>query len=86
MGASFQALENGKGVQVKRLGEGILSDQTRIKEGFIITSVNATRVSSTDELKEALKRAGNSAVISGVYPNAPGTVYQYALNDLNSIQ
>ena len=86
LGASFQALENGKGVQVKRLGEGILSDQTRIKEGFIITSVNATRVSSTDELKEALKRAGNSAVISGVYPNAPGTVYQYALNDLDSIQ
>jgi len=39
-----------------------------------------------DELKEALKGAGNSAVISGVYPNAPGTVYQYALNDLDSIQ
>ena len=86
LGASFQGLENGKGVQVKRLGQGILSDQTRIKEGFIITSVNNTRVSSVDELKEALKGAGNSAVISGVYPNAPGTVYQYALNDLDSIQ
>ncbi len=86
LGASFQALENNKGVAVKSLGQGILSDQTRIKEGFIITRVNDTRVTTVDGLKEALKNAGNSAVISGIYPNAPSTVYQYALNDLNSAQ
>ena len=84
LGASFQATD--KGVMIKQLGQGLLSDQTRIKEGFIITKVNNTKVTTVDELKDALKQAGNSAVISGIYPGAPGTVYQYALNDLNGAQ
>ena len=86
LGASFQAMDNNKGVMIKQLGQGLLSDQTRIKEGFIITKVNSTKVTTVDELKDALKQAGNSAVINGVYPDAPGTVYQYALNDLNGAQ
>jgi Do/DeqQ family serine protease len=86
LGASFQAMDNNKGVMIKQLGQGLLSDQTRIKEGFIITKVNNTKVTTVEELKGALKQAGNSAVISGIYPDAPGTVYQYALNDLNGAQ
>lgn len=90
LGATFEDLDKGKasqlkipaGVVVKNLGQGILTDQTRIKEGFIITKVNNTRVASVDELKAAIKNAGNSAIISGVYPNQPQTEYQYALNDL----
>ena len=90
LGATFQNLDKDKaaqlhlqsGVVVKNLGQGILTDQTRIKEGFIITKVNNTRVNSVDELKQAIKNAGNSAVITGVYPNQPETEYQYALNDL----
>lgn len=92
LGASFEELEKSKaaqlhlsnGVVVKELGQGILTDQTRIKAGFIITKVNNVRVSTIDELKSAVKNAGNSAIISGVYPNQPQTEYQYALNDLNS--
>lgn len=83
LGASFQALDNNRGVVIKQLGQGLLSDQTRIKEGFVITKVNDTKVTTVEALKEALKQAGNSAVISGIYPDAPGVVYQYALNDLN---
>lgn len=94
LGASFEDLDRSKaaqlqlnaGVVVKKLGNGILTDQTRIKEGFIITKVNNTHVASVDELKAALKSAGNSAVISGVYPNQPQMEYQYALNDLNGIE
>lgn len=71
------------GVEVKKLGEGILTDQTRIREGFIITRVNDRQVSTVDELKAALKEAGNSAIISGIYPEKPQVEYQYALNDLN---
>ncbi|MEJ7676711.1 MAG: PDZ domain-containing protein [Segetibacter sp.] len=90
LGATFEDLGKSKagqlqlqsGVVVKQLGQGILTDQTRIKEGFIITKVNNTKVSTVDELKQAIKDAGNSAVISGVYPNQPQTEYQYALNDL----
>lgn len=91
LGASFENLDKSKaaqlklqsGVVVKNLGQGILTDQTRIKEGFIVTKVNNTRVSSIDELKQAISNAGNTAIITGVYPNQPQTEYQYALNDLN---
>lgn len=90
LGATFEALDKSKaaqlqipsGVVVKSLGQGLLTEQTRIKEGFIVTKVNNTRVSSVDELKSALKNAGNSAIITGVYPSQPQTEYQYALNDL----
>ncbi len=91
LGATFEELDKTKaaqlhitsGVVVKELGQGILTDQTRIKEGFIITRVNNVKVATIDELKTALKNAGNSAIISGVYPGQPQTEYQYALNDLN---
>ncbi len=91
LGASFENLDKDKaaslnissGVVVKQLGQGVLTDQTKIKEGFIITKVNGNKVSTIDELKDALKNAGNSAVISGVYPNNPQEEYKYALNDLN---
>jgi S1-C subfamily serine protease len=91
LGASFEELDKTKaaqlrlanGVVVKELGQGILTEQTRIKAGFIITKVNNVRISTIDELKAALKNAGNSAIISGVYPTQPQTEYQYALNDLN---
>jgi serine protease Do len=92
LGASFETLDRvaaqklrlAGGVVVKNLGQGILTDQTRIKEGFIITQVNNTRVGTIEELKNAIRDSGNSAVISGVYPDQPQMVYQYALNDLNS--
>lgn len=90
LGASFEAVDkqtasqlgiNG-GVQVKNLQDGILTQQTRIREGFIITKVNNEKVNSVDQLKQALENSGNSAIISGVYPGHPQTEYQYALNDL----
>lgn len=91
LGASFEDLQKDRaeqlhlqsGVVVKNLGQGILTEQTRIKEGFIITRVNNTTVGTIDELKSALKNAGNSAILSGVYPGQPALEYQYALNGLN---
>lgn len=93
LGASFENVDRAKaaqagissGVLVTNLGTGILSEQTRIREGFIITKVNSQKIVSVDQLKAALKNAGNTAIISGVYPQQPQREYQYALNDLNSI-
>jgi serine protease Do len=90
LGALFEAVPRAKaaqlgisgGVAVKELGNGIISEQTRIREGFIITKVNGRRVSSVDELTSALQNAGSSAIISGIYPAQPQREYQYALNDL----
>ncbi len=84
LGCTFQALDNKKGVAVKSIGQGILADQTRIREGFIITKVNDQAVGTVDELRKAIADGGNSVIISGIYPNDPSTVYQYALNDLNA--
>ncbi len=94
LGASFEELNREKaaqigitsGVMITGLSSGILSEQTRIKEGFIITNVNDKEINSVQELRDALQRAGNSAIISGVYPQQPQRVYQYGLNDLNSVQ
>lgn len=91
LGATFDALPKQKaaqlglagGVEVNGLKQGILTEQTRIREGFIITKVNGNKVATVDELKAALQNAGNSAIISGIYPNQPQREYQYALNDLS---
>ena len=91
LGATFENLDRDQaaemqvptGVVVKDLGQGLITDQTRMKEGFVITKINNTRVTTVDGLKEALKNAGNSAIVSGVYPGDPQTEYQYALNGLN---
>ncbi len=93
LGASFENLDKNSaaqlginsGVMVKSLGTGILTDQTRIREGFVITKVNNQRVNSVDDLKAALKASGDNAIISGIYPQQPQREYQYALNDLNGI-
>ena len=90
LGANFENLPKEKaaqlgltgGVQIKSLKPGILSEQTRIREGFVVTKVNGRRVSKTEELTTALQAAGTSAIISGVYPSQPQREYQYALNDL----
>jgi S1-C subfamily serine protease len=94
LGASFETLDENTatklgvpgGVIVKDLSQGILTEQTRLKEGFIITGVNGRAVATVDQLNQAIKNAGNSAVITGIYPDQPQTVYQYALNDLNGAQ
>jgi len=90
LGATFEDVDRDKaaslktpqGVAVKTLGDGIFTQQTRIKEGFIITRINNTKVTTVDELKAAIKSAGNSAIVSGVYPTQPQMEYQYAINDL----
>ena len=94
LGASFEALDPKDalamhlqgGVMVKNIGQGIIADQTKMREGFVITKVNDTKVSSVDELKDALRQAGNSAIITGVYPQNPSQTYQYALNDLSGAE
>ena len=55
------------GVVVKKIGSGILNDQTRMRDGFIITQVNGKPIKSIEELKTMI---GNNAdvTIQGVYP------------------
>ncbi len=65
------------GIIVKKINDGALNDQTRMKDGFIILKVNDKEVKSVEELKAAV--GSNKAVtISGFYPGYDG-VYEYPL-------
>ena len=52
---------------MKKINDGALNDQTRMRDGFIITKVNGKEVKTLDDLKNLI---GNSTdiTISGVYP------------------
>ena len=55
------------GVVVKKINEGVINDQTRMRDGFIITKADGKEVKSINELKAVV---GNSkqVTISGFYP------------------
>jgi serine protease Do len=86
LGAEFTSLDTKKareygvagGVIVKKINEGAINDQTRMKDGFIILKVNDKEVKSVDEMKAAVG-VNKSITISGFYPGYDG-VYEYPLS------
>jgi serine protease Do len=75
LGAELQTLDPQKakslglsgGVVVKKINEGALNDQTRMRDGFIITKVNGKEVKTLDDLKNLIGTQSD-ITISGVYP------------------
>ncbi len=67
------------GVLVKKIKEGILKN-TKMQDGFVITSINDVEIKSVEELKAALTNLKGSTVrLQGIYPGFQGT-YAYPLN------
>ena len=67
------------GVVVKKIGTGSLKN-TKIQEGFIITSVSGEPVKNLEELKTALIASKSGTVrLEGVYPGFEGS-YAYPLS------
>ncbi len=66
------------GVIVKKINEGAINEQTRMKDGFIILKVNDKEVKSVDEMKAAVG-LNKSITISGFYPGYDG-VYEYPIS------
>ena len=67
------------GVVVKKIGTGLLKN-TKMQDGFIITSVNGREVKNLDELKSILVASkGGTVRLEGVYPGYEGS-YAYPLN------
>ncbi|MEO6818428.1 MAG: trypsin-like peptidase domain-containing protein [Ginsengibacter sp.] len=60
-------LKLGGGVVVKKIGPGVLNDQTRMRDGFIITQANGKPIKNIDELK-AIIGNNSDVTIQGVYP------------------
>jgi serine protease Do len=63
------------GLEVTALKQGILSRETSIKKGFIITGVNNKSVTTEKELVETLEKLEGGVMLEGVYENYPGTLY-----------
>ncbi len=86
LGADFETLPKSEarkldidgGVKVKSLSIGKLSNQTDIREGFIITRANNKPVSSVEELGNLLQDTKGGVMLEGVYPNNPNRRYYYA--------
>lgn len=66
------------GIQLKSLTPGKLSDETSMREGFVITRIAGERVKSVDDMTAALEGAEGGVMIEGFYPNRRGKYY-YAI-------
>ncbi len=69
------------GVVVGNINEGgVLSNQTNMRPGFIITKVGDLPVRSVDEFRDALGKQGSNFQIQGIYPDSK-EVYYYGINE-----
>jgi Do/DeqQ family serine protease len=66
------------GVVVKKINPGALSDQTRMRDGFIIVKVDGKDVKSVDDFKK-ITGDETSLTISGFYPGYDG-LYDYPIS------
>ena len=71
-----EKLQIDEGVQVENLSKGLLKD-AGVKNGFIITDINKTSVSSKEDIERAVMQSNNKKplLIEGVYPNGDYSYY-----------
>ena len=68
------------GVKVADIKDGgLISEQTDMKPGFIITNVAGKDVKNVQELKAVLANVKENFQISGVYPGS-NEIYYYGVN------
>ena len=67
------------GVVVKKIREGGKLSETKMDEGFVITSVNGRAIKSIDELSKVLNSAVGTVKLEGFYPGFRGS-YTYPLD------
>ena len=65
------------GVRIAEIRPGVISQNTRMREGFIVTKVNEKPVRSGQDLTRMLKSKNGGIMVEGIYPGDP-TVYFYA--------
>jgi S1-C subfamily serine protease len=69
------------GVIVRKINEGVINDQTRMRDGFIITKANGKTVKSVEDLSNIIGNS-NEVTITGVYPGySEPFEYPLVLND-----
>jgi S1-C subfamily serine protease len=86
LGASLQTLDKKKaaeygvkgGVVVSKISTGLIDEQTRMKDGFIILKANGSEVKTTEELTNILSKSPKKILFEGFYPGYDG-MYQYPI-------
>lgn len=86
LGGDFETLDTRRareygidgGVVVKRINDGALNDQTRMRDGFIITKVNGKSVKNVEEFNKAVGER-DQVTITGVYPGY-NEIFEYPLD------
>ena len=64
----------------RRPDGGVLSSQTNMRPGFIVTKVGDQPVRSVEEFRDALSKQERNFQIQGMYPDSK-EVYYYGIND-----
>ncbi|MGB0427975.1 MAG: hypothetical protein ACPGEC_03500, partial [Flavobacteriales bacterium] len=73
LGAHFEVTD--KGLKINKLNHGLIREQTRIKEGFVINEVDGKSVRSFKELQKILKNKSGGVMFKGFYPGQEGQYY-----------
>ncbi len=85
-GADFATLDPKKakefsvkgGVVVQKIKSGAIDDQTKMRDGFIITRVNDQDITSTEQLNSVISKGQKRILLEGFYPGYEGA-YQYPI-------
>lgn len=69
------------GVKVTGIKNGKIYQQTRIKEGFIITAIDDKKIVNYNDLAKILSdKNGKNVILEGFYPSFPNKIYNYGLS------
>lgn len=80
-GSSAKQLDIDGGVLVTGIKNGLIAQQTRIREGFVITSIDEKEISNANDLANIIDgKKGKNIIIEGFYPSFPNKVYNYGLS------
>ncbi|MDX2001641.1 MAG: Do family serine endopeptidase [Chitinophagales bacterium] len=63
------------GVKISKINDGKIRKYTDMREGFIITRIDRTKVGKVEDINNILAEKRGGVMIEGVYPNYPGTYY-----------
>jgi Do/DeqQ family serine protease len=84
LGMDLKALSNeeqkkyrvGKGVVITEINPaGLLAQQTNLRKGFVITTINGNQVATPDDVQKAVSSAGAILQLGGFFPGNSGTYY-----------
>ncbi|MFT6000051.1 MAG: serine protease Do [Neolewinella sp.] len=77
--ATAEELNISGGVTVADINSGILSEQTRIRPGFVITKVDNRIVRNAADFQESIKNAEGAVSLEGIYPSDPERIVRFAI-------